>query len=261
MTKQISFLFLFFFTLTIIGQNEDRVRTMIEGQVIVPKGDDPEGLVVYNTVSERGTITDRNGVFYLSVAKNDEILVQSVQFNPITVQVDNGIVRTKKMSITLRESVNMLEEIVVTPYDLTGNIVADVNRVRTRPDTSFVDTANIIMEDGKYDRFSPVDNVALDDESWKYGINFVNIFKKLIGERKANPDQFETTAEDELTQMYDNAFFKQNLNINEDNIGAFLDYTANHGLDKEMLEPGNELNLIQFLIAQRDKYKEEQEKG
>ncbi len=261
MTKQISLLFSLFFTLNAICQNGDRVRTMIEGQVIVPKGDDPEGLVVYNTVSERGTITDRKGIFYLSVAKNDEILVQSVQFNPVTVKVDNGIVRTKKMNITLRESVNLLEEIVVTPYDLTGNIVADVNRVRTRPDTSFVDTANIIIEDSKYDQFTPVDNVALDDKSWKYGINFVNIFKQLIGKRESNPDQFDTTAEDELTMMYDNAFFRQNLDIKENNIGAFLDYTANHGLNKEMLEPGNELNLIQFLIDQRDKYKEEQEKG
>tara|TARA_R110002020_G_scaffold293535_5_gene509129 strand:- start:48541 stop:49317 length:777 start_codon:yes stop_codon:yes gene_type:complete len=246
-------LFLFLCTSVALAQNSARV--MIEGQLIVPKGGDPEGIVIYNTTSEKGTITDRTGVFTLAVANQDEILVQSLQFTPVTVKVNRGILNSKKMTISLRETVTPLEEIVVSPYDLTGDIVADVNRVNVNEGAPNINFAAVNMLDGTYDSMSAPENVALDDATWKYGLNFVNIFKALYNKREKDSTTFEITAEDELAKMYDNVFFKQNLDIKEENIGDFLDYAANNGLNKEMLEQGNELNLIQFLLNKREAYK------
>ncbi|MEH6406074.1 MAG: carboxypeptidase-like regulatory domain-containing protein, partial [Leeuwenhoekiella sp.] len=227
-----SFLLIFFFLLTgTVALSQNSARNMIEGQLIAPKGGDPEGIVIYNTSSERGTITDIRGVFSLAVAKNDEVLVQSVQYSPVTVMVTSSIMQSKKMTITLRESVNTLDEIVVTPYDLTGNIVADVNIVNVQSGVQPVNFGAIRLEDGQYDELSAVDNVAMDNETWKYGLNFVNVFKALFSKRKADKTEFTSTAQDELSQLYDNAFFKQNLDIKEEDIGDFIDYTANNGLE------------------------------
>ena len=229
-------------------------RVMIDGQIIVPAGDDVAGIVIYNKTSERGTITSEEGTFDIAVARNDEVVIQSVQFAPITAIIDQGIINSKQMNVTLRETVNELDEIIVRPYDLTGDIVADVNRVRTIDPVPF-DGSDIRMEDTQYDRYSAAENVAIDDQRWRYGLNFVNIFKAVF--KKSDDGTVQETAEEELAEMYSNTFFQNNLDIKKENIGLYMDYVAANGLTKEMLEQGNELALIQFLLEKRDAFNEE----
>jgi len=201
-------------------------RVMIDGQIIVPAGDDVAGIVIYNKTSERGTITSEEGTFDIAVARNDEVVIQSVQFAPITAIIDQGIINSKQMNVTLRETVNELDEIIVRPYDLTGDIVADVNRVRTIDPVPF-DGSDIRMEDTQYDRYSAAENVAIDDQRWRYGLNFVNIFKAVF--KKSDDGTVQETAEEELAEMYSNTFFQNNLDIKKENIGLYMDYVAANG--------------------------------
>lgn len=247
--------FLIAFTLTTTTAFAQNVaRVMIEGQIIVPPGDEPDGIVVYNLASEKGTITARGGKFELAVALNDEILVQSLQYTPVTVRVDQGVLDSRRLSITLREGVTLLDEVVVSPYTLTGDVVADMKRVRIADDIDNVDEAEVVLEDRMYARYTPLTNIAMDDRTWKYGLNFVNIFKEIIGEQKKDSG-VPVPADVELAQMYDNEFYKAYLNIEEENIGEFLGYVSENGLSKEMLETGNEFNLIKFLIIKSDEFK------
>ncbi|WP_272986735.1 hypothetical protein [Leeuwenhoekiella blandensis] len=229
-------------------------RVMIDGQIIVPAGDDVAGIVIYNKTSERGTITSEEGTFDIAVARNDEVVIQSVQFAPITAIIDQGIINSRQMNVTLRETVNELDEIIVRPNELTGDIVADVNRVRTIDPVPF-DGSDIRMEDTQYDRYSAAENVAIDDQRWRYGLNFVNIFKAVF--KKSDDGTVQETAEEELAEMYSNTFFQNNLDIKKENIGLYMDYVAANGLTKEMLEQGNELALIQFLLEKRDAFNKE----
>ncbi len=247
---------LLIFSFTQLSAQSFSNRMLIEGKVNVPPGDDSEGIVVFNESANSGTITNRNGVFFLNVRKGDRILVQSIQFTPFKLTVDLGMINNKKIIVTLRESVNKLDEIVVTPTDLTGNIQVDVNRVIVSNAPS-VDVPPVGLRRSVIDDASPVQNAALDRDDWKYGLDFVNIFKALFDKRDHANHEFETTAEDELGQMYSNTFFKKNLDIDENNIGGFMDYVAANGLEKKMLTKGNELNLIQFLLQKRDAFKQQ----
>lgn len=242
-----------FLSFNLTGQKLARI--MVDGQIIVPSGDSPGGIVVYNKTGERGTITSEEGTFDIAVSRNDELVIQSLQFAPITVMVDQGIVSTKQINITLRESVNELDEIIVTPYDLTGDIVADVNRVKTINDNIVFTGTQLSAEDSKPDRYSEVDNVAVDDQRWRYGLNFVNIFKAIFDKKDTTEGSINETAEGELAEMYSNEFFQKNLDIEKGKIGLYMDFVAANGLNKEMLEQGNELNLIQFLINKREEFK------
>ena len=242
------------FCLTQISAQSFSNRMLIEGKVNVPPGDDNEGIVVFNESSNSGTITNRNGIFFLSVRQGDKILVQSIQFTPFKLTVDLGMIKNERIIVTLRESLNKLDEIVVSPTNLTGNIEVDVNRVIVSSDTPSVDIPPVGLRNSVIDDASPVENVALDQDTWKYGLDFVNIFKALFSKRDVENKEFPNTPEDELGKMYDNAFFKKNLNIEEKNIGAFIDYVAANGLDEKMLSKGNELNLIQFLLKKREDF-------
>lgn len=249
--------FLLIFSITQLSAQSFSNRMLIEGKVNVPSGDDEEGIVVYNESSSSGTITNRNGIFFLNVRQGDKILVQSIQFTPFKLTVDRGMIQNKKIIVTLRESLNKLDEIVVSPTDLTGNIEVDVNRVIVSNDTLSVAIPQLGLRRSVIDDASPVENAALDRDDWKYGLDFVNIFKALFDKRDHTNHEFQATAEDELGEMYSNTFFKKNLDIDENNIGPFMDYVAANGLDKKMLTKGNELNLIQFLLQKRDGFEQQ----
>ena len=249
--KYISTFLMILFTVA-LAHSQQLARVMVDGQIIVPVGDDPGGIVIYNNSSNRGTVTSESGTFDIAVARNDELVIQSLQFAPITVLVDAGIVDSKQINITLRETVNILEEVVVRPYDLTGDIVADVNRVETIDPVPFTG-GQIRAEDSAPDQYTAPENIALDDMRWRYGLNFVNIFKAIF-DKKDKAKDIKVSAESELAQMYSNEFFQKNLHIKKENINAYLDYVAANGLSEEMLEQGNELNLIQFLINKRDAF-------
>ncbi len=225
-------------------------RTLVSGQINVPSNADAEGIVVFNVTAKQGTITNSSGTFFLNVQLNDEVLIQSVQFNPVTITVDRGIMSSKKMNVTLRESVETLDEIVVTPTDLTGNINVDVNRL---PIEEFKQDSLVTpYVAGMYANAGPAENVALDNKTWGHGLNFVNLFKLLVNNR--DKGKFKPSAQDQLAQLYSNDFFKQNLDIKEENIGKFIDYVSVNGLDQTMLQKGNELNLIQFLLKKRNDF-------
>ncbi len=248
--------FLLIFSFTQLSAQSFSNRMLIEGKVNVPANDDSEGIVVYNKTSNSGTITNRNGIFFLNVRQGDKILVQSIQFSPFELVVDAGMIKNKRIIVTLRETFNKLDEIVVTPTNLTGNIEVDVNRTIVS-DAPSVDVPPVGLRQSVIDDASPVENAALDRDDWKYGLDFVNIFKALFDKRDRTKHEFQGTAQDELGQMYSNTFFKKNLDIEEKNIGGFMDYVAANGLDKNMLTKGNELNLIQFLLQKRDAFKEQ----
>ncbi|MGB3774767.1 MAG: carboxypeptidase-like regulatory domain-containing protein [Leeuwenhoekiella sp.] len=254
---KIFYLFVLLFSFANLSAQSFGNRMIIEGKVNVPPGDDSEGIVIFNESSNSGTITNSNGIFFLNVRKGDKILVQSVQFSTFELTVDLGMIQNKKIIVTLRESLNKLDEIVITPTDLTGNIAVDVNRVIVSTDTPNVQIPAVGLRRSYIDDASPVPNDALDRDDWKYGLDFVNIFKALFDKRDSEAHLFQDTAEDELSQMYSNAFFKKNLNIDEKNIGGFVDYVAVNGLKKDMLTKGNELNLIQFLLQKRDDFVEQ----
>lgn len=255
---RLSYTILFFILSISLSAQSLSTRTMIEGQVNVPPGDEVEGIVVYNETSQKGTITNRNGVFFISVRQDDQLRIRSLQFTPFELSVDPVMIKNKKIIVTLNESLNELNEIVVSPVDLSGNIEVDVNRVVVQADTPSLEVPPAGLRRGVIDDASPVENDALDNEEWKYGLDFINIFKALFDKRDTDTEAFTKTAEDELSEMYSNTFFKKNLEMDEQQIGPFMDYVAVNGLDKQMLEQGNELTLIQFLIQQREGFEQQQ---
>jgi hypothetical protein len=58
-----------------------------------------------------------------------------------------------------------------------------------------------------------------------------------------------------VRKMYKDSFFKENLDIDEENINEFIFYVEDKGLTKNMLQKGNELDLIEFLIKRSEEFK------
>lgn len=260
--KKILIILIFFSAAAIYAQVQSRV--FVSGSLVMPQGEDPQGITVYNINSKKGTVTNENGNFNISVFVNDSLSVSSLQFQPFIIVVDQGIIQSRKINIRLNEVVNLLPEVVVRPYDLTGNISVDLNRL---PVANLPDTLNAMNTQGMYfesdagpDLTSPPENVALAASQNRLinGLNFVNLFKEfLITSKSRQIENPQSDAYSEVRKLYDDEFFRANFDIKLENIPQFIRFADNNGLKEEMLKEGNEMDLIQFLLEQSKRYKKQ----
>lgn len=262
MKKIVPFLLLVFTVL--LSQAQEVTRVNVAGTVVMPEGEDPQGISVFNLNTNRGTVTNTTGQFNIAVALNDSITVSSLQFQSFTVVIDQGILTTRQMNIRLNEVVNLLPEVVVRPYNLTGNISVDINRLAVAkvPDTlTAVNTQGIYFEsDAAPNRYSAPRNEALAMSQTRLvnGINFVNLFREILISSKIDQiqrPQSRVTAD--VRALYDDEFFRENFDIKLENIPDFINYADQNGLQEEMLREGNEMDLIEFLLNQSKRYKKQ----
>ena len=84
---------------------------------------------VINLNSVVGTISNKEGVFEIDANVNDTLFFSYLGFKSIKVRVTNDLIRFKNTKIKLTELAYALEEIIVTPYKLTGFLEIDAKNV------------------------------------------------------------------------------------------------------------------------------------
>ena len=248
--------------------SQEIVRVEVSGKINV-KDNDIEGVTVYNMSSEKGTITDFDGNFTIDVALNDRIEISALQFKKFIVVVDEGIIEQKRMSIFMVEQVNTLPEVVVTPYDLSGNIIVDVNRVKT---------LNLPFGEDQISLDKNPVNLTPDDKTRVYNqfvrgaggkadmlggdvIGLVGFLLKPLFKKKKKKTDIEKYNERtgiaeqnsdvlDLRLMYTNEYMKGVFGIPEDKVNEFIVYVEDNGLDYDLLKKGREMEFIDFLVQQ-----------
>tara|TARA_R110002072_G_scaffold110599_5_gene238464 strand:+ start:9662 stop:10489 length:828 start_codon:yes stop_codon:yes gene_type:complete len=270
MQKLLLFILLFS-PFSVFSQQIERV--MVAGNITAPSGEDLGAISIYNVSSQKGTITNEIGEFNLEVGVNDRVLFSALQFQKFTVIVDEGIVDSKVMKIYVNPAVFQLDEVIVRPHDLTGNIVVDAARINTSdPLPAF----NLSWEDLEYgfefsdDKSSGVENSALDKTSKMATehIGTINLlgFVNLLGEtlfRNRDRSQKKSSLEQmqrgdatfvALNQRFPKTYFTELLLIPEERIENFIYFIIENGFTAELLKENNELKLMDFLEKQSKIY-------
>ena len=84
---------------------------------------------VINLNSVIGAISNNDGVFEINASVNDTLFFSYLGFKSIKVRVTNDLIKFKNSKIKLTELAYALEEIIVTPYKLTGYLEIDAKNV------------------------------------------------------------------------------------------------------------------------------------
>lgn len=232
-------------------------RIEVSGKIVV-NSDDLEGITVYNTSAKNGTLTDENGFFKLKVALNDNIEFRALQFQSFTVTIDKNIIKTKNMTVFLVEKINKLDEVVLLPYDLTGNLLVDIESVKTfNPDLDalYFGLANMNEYEFPDDYKSKVVNVAMPGtgNDIPYGLNvigIVDLFLRPIFNSKKNKEVELMGVEDAnavFTELYSTKFLVENFNIPKNKVDAFIDYVESEDIDYSLLNSGKEFEFLEFI--------------
>lgn len=75
-----------------------------------------EGIHVTNLVSEKATITNEKGEFWLDVKEDDLIVFSAVHLNYWRKSISANDIKTEKIEVVMTTKVSELEEVVVTDY-------------------------------------------------------------------------------------------------------------------------------------------------
>ncbi len=242
--------FLFSVTFTMFAQE----RVEIQGQITVTENANAEGITVFNESTNKGEVTDAYGKFNISVALNERLAFSSIQFREFIVIIDEGVIKNKKLNVYLQEGINQLGEVVIRPYDLSGNVAVAVSYIET--DAGAVFNANSLNLVQGYDytftdtNQSRVQNASQKSLYLENQLNIKNIIKLFF--KKDKDDQEPETAIFEadvnVRKSYNDTFFTEQLGIAPKDINSFIFYAQDIGLTKDMLNKGQELELIEFLI-------------
>lgn len=256
-TLLISVLFL---TININAQVLTRIE--VKGRIIVDS-DDIEGVTVYNTSSNKGTITNTKGEFGIRVRLNDAIEISALQFEKITVKIDDKILNNKYFTVYLVERVNKLDEVIITPYDmLTGNMGADVKSVETfNPDMNaiYFGVNDIYAYEFTDDYKSEVVNTVMTPEHFRFGMDFVKILGGILkpvfkSNKSKDTEQIKGVPDKDLTDVYGREFISNTFKIPEDEIEEFVAYVESNNFDYELLKDDNEVKLIEYLYSQSQQF-------
>ena len=264
--KKLSFI-LFLLLPAMFLQAQTVERKIVNGTVTVPPGDEAQGISIFNLNTQRGTVTNTAGKFNLTVGVSDSIRVSSLQFQEFTIIIDTGVMDSGQLNIQINEVVNFLPEVIVSPYDLTGNVKVDISRIEVAklPDTLTGANAKGLYFEADVSDFQSMprnEALAMSQTRLINGINFVNLFKELLITTKREQVQSpQNEVSTDVRALFKDEFFKENFDIELENINDFIYYADHNGLGEEMLKEGNELELIEFLLVQSKKYKKESKKN
>jgi hypothetical protein len=81
----------------------------------------------------KGTTSNEKGIFEIEAAVNDTLYISMIGFQSLKVRVTNDWIKAKQIfQIKLTEKAEALEEVVVTPFNLTGYLEIDAKTIPIR---------------------------------------------------------------------------------------------------------------------------------
>lgn len=237
--------------------SQDIIREDIIGKIIV-EGSDLEGITIYNSSSNKGAVTDKNGKFILQVALNDLLEIRALEYQSIDVRVNKAIMESKRMSVYLIEKMNVLDEVVVPNRELSGNIVTDANRLNTfnpKLDVFYFGISYDDIYSLSDDTQSQINHIDQNTQGKNMvnGLNVVNIVDQLLiplfrSEVKNKKAAGVPEVPAEYIKYYlGSDYLVENFGIPEHRVEEFIRYVEDDTFDFDLLNYGHEIELLELL--------------
>lgn len=242
-----------------------QARQILSGKVIADSLA-VDNLNVNNLTSHIGAVTDANGVFTLYARPTDTLLFSSVTFHSVQLVLKEEDFSEAQLIIKLNVHVTVLDEVVITPNVLSGNLAADSKKTKTLTVISGMDLKDTYTEikyaPNEY-KYGSTDNGALPkSESPLKGIDVARIYRLYIKKnKKTKKDRGEIySAEGQKTfpeavkEKFTYNFFTEALKIPRDEIGLFLNFCDKGAETAPLLDPKKEFELTDYLVQKGSEY-------
>jgi len=212
------------------------------------------GIHVINSSSGGKTITDSDGFFKVGVRENDSIFFTSVQIKTQMIIIEKSVYEADSIRVYLEPIVNELESVTVSPFNLSGDLFADIKQVEEKEVFNF-DDAGIpgFKGEGKEkiaykNSASILVNVILLPIM---PLDIDGIYKQLSGYydtlRKARVFESRSGAVVDIIQFYGVDFFINNYNLEINDVYEFvIGSMENYDVERDFRNSNHILVLTNF---------------
>ena len=191
---------------------------------------DISGIHVINANSGGKTITDQQGSFQIGVRKMDSVYFSSVQIKKQLIVITEQIYSSDSIKVYLEPLVNVLDNVTVRPHNLSGNIQSDLALVDKKDILNFDDVGVPGYKGNRKEKivFRNNSSVLLSTLLMPLGmpLNIEAVYKQLSGYydtlRKSRALDKKNKAAVDIIQFYGLTFFKNEFNLNENNLYEFV---------------------------------------
>ncbi|ESU23285.1 hypothetical protein FEDK69T_14410 [Flavobacterium enshiense DK69] len=253
-------IFLMLLSLTVTAQDVNRI--LFRG-IVVADSLDVDNIVVRNITSKRITITDNKGNFSLFVKERDTLVFSAIAFNSSVLIINKSHLDNEVVKIRLSVKVNELDEVVVRPYTLTGNLEADSKNLKIKTvdvDEKKIDLSNPLPKYNKVD--NSLAQITPGSGNSFSGMDFVALGKKVhkaIFNPKPKEKKIDYVTEkifsEGVKEKFDPQFFTETLKLKPEEIDLFLAYCDDTSPESRvLLNPKKEFELIDFLQKKSEEY-------
>ncbi len=253
MVKQIRWVVLLLACVAYGQDAEENVVTKeIKALVINAQTDAPlESVHVINLNEVVGTITNKEGEFTISAAVNDTLYFSYLGFKPQKVRVTNDMFKFKDTKISLTELAYALEEVIVTPYQLTGYLEIDVKNLPINTSYQYSISGLSVGYEGGNKNPSAVTKVlgAI--------LNPADLLRNLFGKkpnqmRKLRKIKEEDEIRDLLATKFDREVLMELLQIKKVDIEDILN---NCNYSKSFITTANDLQILDAISSCYEEFK------
>jgi hypothetical protein len=247
-------------------------RKVLRGIVVVDSFD-VEAVTVRNISSNLNAKTDIDGKFSIRARATDTLFFENPSFISQKYILTQKDFWKEELEIRLHVKITELDELVITPYTLSGNLTEDTKRIQVYGDGFAVIDAKKIMHYEDDVRSGAPINSALPSVFAPNGSNFnflamaaglVSLFikpslskshsKRVYEERRIKNLQSKSYS-DHLFERFSHNFFVETLKIKNEDIPLFMSFSELNVYElSPLLKPENELKLIEYLIKKASEF-------
>lgn len=234
-------------------------REILRGQV-VSDSVAIERVTIFNISSNKGAVSDDLGYFTLYARPSDTLVFSSVLIKPTRLILTELDFAVKIMKVKLIVSVNELDEVIVSPFSLSGDLSRDNKNLKVTmlsSEANKLEAKDLLLEGDQYS--SPKNRTMPPDGSMEYAMDLKRIGKSIYNFfAKEKTKNVEYTSDlyfqDVVKEKFTYNFFTETLGLKHDEIGLFLSYCESDPSVKKLIAPNKEIELIDFLISKSEAY-------
>ncbi|MCK5825320.1 MAG: carboxypeptidase-like regulatory domain-containing protein [Ichthyobacteriaceae bacterium] len=205
-----------------------------------------ENVHIINLSSSKGTISNYRGEFKITVAENDTLYFSEIGYHAKKIIVMKHMLKENN-TIKLITKNYKLDEIIVTPYNLTGILEIDVKNIVLSRNRKVVKIKGLKTSEQLGDNLHDKPTVIQP-------VDFIyNIFGSKPKElKKLNKLKDQDIIKNLLYYKYDREFLTETLGLSRMQIETVLKHC---NYSQEYILKANDLQILEAILKCNDEYK------
>lgn len=250
--------FLFLITSSLIAQKLP--REVLYGQLIADSTE-VDNVLVTNKTAKLAVYSRKDGTFQIHVRVKDTLVFSSLNFPPQSLILNEADLKLNVLKIKIESRPNQLDEVVINPNALSGNLEKDNENIKITQVKPKIDNLLAVTTLYEDDSQSSPDNKLMPGYlDTRYMMDFAAIGVKLIrslknSEEKRNKNRDISRFSVIVQNRFSDEFFRNNFKMDKKQTQDFLTFCESDPQAKALTAQGNDFELIEFLMLKKQEYK------